>query len=155
MSYVSYFFQILERGMLEHMKMQIMHRYLTVWVKWNMSYFWFMMWWLSYIFQDQNAYWSDVWFWYVSDDTVYYWYQVSHIYMTYHDHFYDLCFLICHYVIHVYIYLSLDKTELSTWETEPILLQISKGKTLFWHIFLFETLWNSLSSWETGDYSHT
>ena len=58
------------------------------------------------------------------------------------------------YVIHVYIYLSLGKTELGTWETEPILLQISKGKTMFWHIFLFETLWNSLSSWETGDYSY-
>ena len=34
-------------------------------------------------------------------------------------------------VIHVYIYLSLDKTQLSKGETEPVLMQISKGKTLF------------------------
>ena len=59
------------------------------------------------------------------------------------------------YVIHVYIHLSLDKTQLSKGEMEPVLMQISKGKTLFWHIYLFETLWSSLSSWETGDYSHT
>ena len=37
---------------------------------------------------------------------------------------------LCH-VIHVYIYISLDKTELRTENTEPVLLQMSKGKIVF------------------------
>ena len=47
------------------------------------------------------------------------------------DDFYDLYVFDLSYVIHVYIYLSLDKTELRTQNTEPVLLQISKGKTVF------------------------
>ena len=58
-----------------------------------------------------------------------------HIYITYHDDYYDLYVFDLSYVIHVYIYLSLDKTELRTQNTEPVLLQMTKGKTVFWHIF--------------------
>ena len=45
-----------------------------------------------------------------------------------------------YHMLYMYTYnLSLDKTELRTENTEPVLLQMSKGKIVFWHIFLFET----------------
>ena len=43
-----------------------------------------------------------------------------HIYITYHDNFYDSYVFDLPYVIHLYIYLSLDKTELRTQNTEHV-----------------------------------
>ena len=56
------------------------------------------------------------------------------IYIRYHDNLYDLHVLHLSYVIHVCIYLSIDKRELSIENTEPVLLQMSKGKIVFWQI---------------------
>ena len=56
------------------------------------------------------------------------------IYIRYHDNLHNLHVLNLSYVIHVYIYLSTDKTELSTEKTEPVLLQMSKGNIVFLQI---------------------
>ena len=53
------------------------------------------------------------------------------IYIRYHDNLYNLHDLHLSYVIHVHIYLAIDKTELSTENTEPVLQQMSKGKIVF------------------------
>ena len=56
------------------------------------------------------------------------------IYIRYHDNLYNLHVLHLSYVIYVHIYLSIDKTEVSTEKTEPVLLQMSKGKIVFGQI---------------------
>ena len=82
------------------------------------------------------------------------------IYIRYHVNFYNLHVLHLSYVIYVHIYLSIDKTEVSTEKTEPVLLQMSKGKIVlwqivFWDIYFCEIFWNSLCSWVTCKYWHT
>ena len=53
------------------------------------------------------------------------------IYIRYHENVYNLHVLHLSYIIHVHIYLSIDKTEVSRESTEPVLLQMSKGKIVF------------------------
>ena len=67
--------------------------------------------------------------------------------MTCYDFFmiYIFVFVICYICIHIFI---IRQRQLCKARTEPMLMQISKGKTLSWHIYLFEIFWSSLSSWE-------
>ena len=53
------------------------------------------------------------------------------IYIRYDEHVYNLHVLHLSYIIHVHIYLSIDKTDLITERTEPVLVQMSKGRIVF------------------------
>ena len=61
--------------------------------------------------------------------------SVSYLYNISWYFFYNLYVFHLSYVIHAYIYLSLDHAELRKENTTPVLQQMSKGKIVLWHIF--------------------
>ena len=53
------------------------------------------------------------------------------MYISYDEHVYNLHVLHLSYIIHVHIYLSIDKADVLTERSEPVLVQMSTGRIVF------------------------